>query len=97
MFHEDEKQNLSKTLVRYELFLCFPGGYVTIVSRFDFFGKNSTKKRFELRRGKACKSIRLSINKRDRIPDFYSWFWSFIIHFQTTADSESVDHRQQHC
>ena len=32
-FHEGKKQNLSKTLVRFELFLCFSGGYVSFKER----------------------------------------------------------------
>ena len=37
--HEGKKQNLSKTLVRYKLFLCFSGGYITTVSGFDVWEK----------------------------------------------------------
>ena len=67
MFHEGEKQNLSKTLVRHEL-LCFPGGEVTTVSGFDFSRENSTEKRFVLRKKhKKHNIIRLTINKRGGI------------------------------
>ena len=40
-FHEGKKQNLSKTLVRFELFLCFSGEYIALVSGFDFSGKST--------------------------------------------------------
>ena len=55
MFHEGEKQNLSKTLVRHELFCAFYVGMLQ-VSGFDFPVENSTEKRFVLRKKQKTKS-----------------------------------------
>ena len=53
-------------LVRYKLFLCFSGGYITTVSGFDVSGKNYTQKRLELRkRGKEYAQYCLQIEEVD--------------------------------
>lgn len=64
MFHEGEKQNLSKTLVRYELFCAFQVGilqqFLVLISLGKF-----TDKRFVLRKKhKEHNIIRLTINKK---------------------------------
>ena len=89
MFHEGEKQSLSKTLVRHELFCTFQVGMLQQFLVLISLGK------FLLRRGLCWgrnKIIRLTINKRGGIWVSCPWFW-----FSSFISKEFSSCRQWNC